>query len=340
MSIQESEQALLDFLLSWHGGIIPIIPTSDFAAMCIDLHFDVLSEKFLLPSIAKKQRLICEYMDKYKQIELAQSYNIRMAKSIVAELDKDEKTIFDKVASSIGYPCIMKPRISAKGNKTDIKRIESESGLAEAINYYRQKKYNEILIQEFVFKKNELCCFGCITENSRKAYFGTLKKIRYYPYEAGASLSFACFTKNEKMIYNVIDLLTDIGYSGLFDFELLETDEGDYLLNEINFRNSGNTWALVKNGLNIPYIWVSDAEGEEISLAKSEEVFEDEKYFMNETSDIHHVYDRRISASSWIADLLHTSAFNKMWIKDLSGTIPWYWQMISQKCGRNKVKKS
>ena len=86
----------------------------------------------------------------------------------------------------------------------------------------------------------------------------------------------------EKIVNDIIDMLTDIGYSGLFDFELFELNDGGYLLNEINFRNSGNTWALIKNGLNIPYIWVKDAEGEDISVDNSKEAFEKEKYFMNE----------------------------------------------------------
>lgn len=325
--IQESEQDVLNYLLSWDGMKIPIIPTSDYAAMCIDMHYSILSNKFILPSIAKQEHQICKFMDKYKQIELASQYDIRMAKSIVEKLAKDDEAICNAVLCSVGYPCIMKPCISAEGSKSDIKCVENKTELAEAIIYYRSRHYREILIQELIDKKNELCCFGCVTENGRKAYYGTLKKLRYFPYEGGASLSYACFTPNIRIVNDVVHLLISIGYSGLFDFELFETNEG-FLLNEINFRNSGNTWALVKNGLNTPYIWFCDAIGEETITENIPQIFEDEKYFMNETADIHHVYDRKIRMSSWIVDLLRTSAFNKLWIKDIPGTIPWYKEMI------------
>lgn len=43
---------------------IPVIPTSDFATMCIDKNYEFLSKKLLLPSIHECQGEIFEYKDK------------------------------------------------------------------------------------------------------------------------------------------------------------------------------------------------------------------------------------------------------------------------------------
>lgn len=127
----------------------------------------------------------------------------------------------------------------------------------------------------------------------------------------------------------MIEFLKKIGYNGLFDFEMFAVGN-DFILNEINFRNSGNSWALIQNGLNAPAIWVDDVYG--VSCLKTDTVFaRPDCYFMNETSDIHYVLDKKISFGNWLYQLNRVSAFNKFDKNDIRGTLPWYWDMIVSK---------
>lgn len=72
---EEEEEELVKQILLFHtiDDKPVIIPTSDFAAYCIDYHYDLLCKGFRLPSINKKQGQIVQYMDKYEQKKLPKS---------------------------------------------------------------------------------------------------------------------------------------------------------------------------------------------------------------------------------------------------------------------------
>ena len=295
---------------------IPVIPTSDYAAMCIDVNYSRLSEKCILPSIKEKEGLIYEYMDKYIQKNIADKYDIKMAKTIKLALPVNKDNF------NIVYPCVLKPVISAKGLKSDIIFVNNENELCNALDGYYKKGYKEVLIQEFISKDYEVCIFGCLTRGSKEFYCGALKKIRYSPVGDGASLSYAQFIKVDDRYKKVISLLKEIGYNGLFDIEIFSV--GDLLyLNEINFRNSGNTWAIVNRGINAPVIWVKDCFKEQISVSQKHYI-EDNSFFMNETADLRNVLKRKVDIFRWIVDLFKTRSFNKFWIKDIRGSLVWY----------------
>ena len=64
-----------------------IVPTSDFAARTIDENYDNLSKTFLLPSIGEEQGKIAEYMDKYEQYKIAVKHGLRMARSVIVDVN-------------------------------------------------------------------------------------------------------------------------------------------------------------------------------------------------------------------------------------------------------------
>lgn len=296
---------------------IPIIPTSDFAEYCIDKNLNILSRKCKVPSIKDNQGAIYQLMDKYAQKQFADQHGLPMAKSVVLS------TAIRGTALQDGwkYPVILKPIISAEGKKEDIVIVNNSQSLTDSINKYKNNGYRSVLMQEFIHKDYEICVFGCITQNSRDIFCGALKKIRYSPVGDGASLSFAEFIPVSEEILGYVRVLKDIGYDGLFDIELFAVGN-DLYLNEINFRNSGNTWSIVKNGINAPYIWVQDAIGEKIH--STEKTIQEKLYFMNETADFKNVLLGKIDVLSWVRDLTRTSAFNKFWLHDIRGSIAWY----------------
>lgn len=314
--VPTNEEKLIDVLMTKSSeNKVAVIPTSDFAALCIDNHYDELKQYFYLPSISGKQGAIAQWMDKYFQFKSLSDAGFQIARTSKIDLEN-----VDEELSKWQYPVVFKPVVSAYGAKSDIVVIND---FDEAIKYSKvlfDKGYTEILIQEYIQKEYELVCFGSITTNGRSPYYGTLKKIRYYPYNGGASLSYAKYIDANVVVSPIINYLRDMGYNGLFDIELFYLN-GEVYINEINFRNSGNTWAIVKKGMNAPMAWVADAFG--IGF-KTAEAIDSKGAFMNETSDLHYLIDRKIGIVHWLRDLLQVRAFNKFWIKDLAGSLIWY----------------
>lgn len=314
----ENEQTIIDSILQLAGNsnTVPVIPTSDFAAMCIDKNYHVLCKKCVLPSIKEKEGLIFKYMDKFSQSKLAKEYGVEMAKTIKIELP------FEREIPEIGYPCVLKPVVSASGLKSDIMFAHNQWEFFSALKKYNSNGYHEVLIQQFIKKDYEVCIFGCITKNSKEVYCGALKKLRYSPIGDGASLSFAQFIKIDKRLESFANLLKNLGYNGLFDIEVFVVGNRLYL-NEINFRNSGNAWAVVNRGINVPVIWIKDCLGEHIN-SETGHFIDDESFFMNETADLRNVIKRNISPFQWMRDVSKTKSFNKFWSKDIKGSLVWY----------------
>lgn len=319
--ICESSEELLTILQDIYNNSkskLFIIPTSDGAQYILDENYNQLKEKFYIPSIDNQQGKIALFMNKYKQIELAEKYGIPTARTVLVDLEKIEQF---SVPDSFPSKCIIKPHISALGTKSDITVINSKTKMNDALYEFKKKGYPKVLLQEFLNKEYELVTFGCYTRNSKEAYYGTLKKLRVYPYEGGSSLTYAQFVDLPAEFESILWMMKDLNFNGLFDIETFMVN-GKLYLNEINFRNSGNTWALVKNGMNTPYIWICDISGQKIETDKK--VMRAGTFFMNETADLHYILDHRINLFSWLRDLYHVKAFNKFWIKDLPGSFVWY----------------
>lgn len=67
----------------------------------------------------------------------------------------------------------------------------------------------------------------------------------------------------EKLLEKVIGELSSEGFRGMFDIEVFATRDGA-VLNEINFRQSGNMFACLDGGMSLPLLWTLDAAGEVI----------------------------------------------------------------------------
>ena len=316
--VSENEEELISILLSVESASkIAVIPTSDFAAICIDKHYNKLNEKFFMPSISGEQGKIAKCMDKYYQYKMLSGAGYKVAQTALLKLEDNEK---NDALDNFNFPLVLKPVVSAYGQKCDIVISKTKEAVLTSLEDLKERGYSEILVQEFVDKEYELVCFGSITPKTKSLYYGTLKKIRYYPYEGGASLSYAEYVDADKKVLPIINYLADSGYNGLFDIELFVVND-DIYINEINYRNSGNTWAIVKNGVNAPAAWVAETIGEEFFVSQKTIA---SGAFMNETSDLHYIFDRKINVFKWLRDLFRVKAFNKFWLKDLKGSLAWY----------------
>lgn len=303
--IVPEETTQIDTILkkySNHKNKIAIIPTSDYAAHYLDKNYYWLSKSFFLPSINNTGGHIVELMNKYTQYELAKSNNISMANCKIIKLDK---------SSTIGnitydhFPCILKPLASIDGEKSDIQICNDINAFHKIIDTIKGLGYSRILVQDYIDYDTECGLIGCI-HNGKIILPGMIKKRRIYPQKRGNnSYSDIIFLPKNKEIKKIVDLLRKINFSGMFDIEIFIKNNTIYL-NEINFRNSGNTFAYCYNKIFIANLWVKMVFNE--SIEKDKKVISNEFSYIDEYLERKQLFAKNISLFEFIKTRLKTKA--------------------------------
>ena len=121
-----------------------IIPCSDLAEYAIDVNYDKLSNKYIMPGFYKNPGLVVKMMDKYEQKKWADKNGILMAKSWLII----KKNGLFKFPDNLKYPCIIKPNVSAFGKKSDIRIINNKQELIDESENYNKSDYKELMLQE------------------------------------------------------------------------------------------------------------------------------------------------------------------------------------------------
>ncbi len=324
--VQENEEDIISTLLDLKNPEEKkaIIPCTDFTALVIDLNASALLDYYILPGFQENYGKVAFLMDKYNQKLLADEYGIPMAKSWKCGLINGHFTL----PSDLVCPCIIKPLVSAYGCKNDIIIANHEEEVNNALVEFESKKYKEIIIQEFLIKEFECCAYGCIVQNRNKYYGGIVRKLREFPPNGGGSLTYAKFIQDKRineLLKKIQDMLWKEKYSGLYDIELLVCKNGIYL-NEINFRHSGNGYALIKNGIPAPYIWYIAAVGKE--TCSFPRTVNKETFHMDEINEVTHLKANNVSIFKFLWSVLHTKAFSVFSFKDIPGTFAFYYPFL------------
>ena len=290
-----------------------IITCSDLAQYTIDKYYKELSKYYFIPGFKNKPGLVCNLMNKFEQKRWAEENNILMAKSWLITKNNE---VFH-IPTDLKYPCIVKPNISAFGKKDDIRIFNNNEELINELGNYNKSEYKELIIQEFLKKEFEICAIGCIGVN-KKNYGRIIKKIRENPPKGGGSLTFAQFiidAEIQKQVNIVIDKLIREGYNGQYDIEFFKCENGIYL-NEINFRHSGNGYALIKSKIPAPYIWYLTAKGVETKI-KFKQKIRKTFYFIDDFNELASLKKKYINFFTFIKDFICANAHSILSISDL-----------------------
>ena len=147
--IDDNEKELLNVLKQYGDEQLKdvLFPASDFAEFVIDSNYDTLSARFVFPGFVGKPGEVCRRMDKWNQYLFAKEHGIPMAPSFLIDTNRPV------VPPELEFPCIVKPRISAMGSKTDIAICENKYALLDTITEYRQNGYSDCLAQLFIKKE-------------------------------------------------------------------------------------------------------------------------------------------------------------------------------------------
>lgn len=312
--VNDNEEDILKWLLkNKRNNRVIIFPCSDIAEYTIDKNYEMIKDSYIIPGFIDRPGRVVFLMDKAEQKRWAEKNGIKMAKTWNIKIKENKYSI----PNNIEYPCILKPRISAFGEKSDIRIANNRDEFTRALYELSEKEYTDVLIQKFLKKEYEICAHGCIINDKHKYYGGVIKKIKEYPPKGGGSLTLAKFIHDEELLGKVdfvIGKLYEEGYRGMYDIEFLICDKKVYL-NEINFRHSGNGYALIKNGIKAPFIWYNSVIGNNIN-GESCKIIKKDAYHMDELGEWRLYRKKYITFKELVSDIRKSSFFARLDKKD------------------------
>lgn len=246
-------------LLNEYGGVCetgnkPVVICSDDRTIgYLDNHYNELKDKFVFFNAGEQGR-INDYMDKFRILELAKKHGLNILDSRVVKRGE--------VPEDLQYPVITKSISPNSGGwKSDVFICENAGELAEA---HKKIKSEEVMLQQFVEKKNEYAVEGCSVNKGKTtllsiySIYNYLIKGYYSPYRTSGSFS------NPEIEKGLKAMIEEIGFEGVFDAEFLIGPDDKYYFLEINFRNT--TWSYASDVLGMPlaYLWVKAMNDEKV----------------------------------------------------------------------------
>ena len=242
-SIEEGYQVLL----SNYGNetLKPFVYTcSDDSESFLDLHYNELIDHFYFFNAGEQGR-ITKIMEKEEMIKMAVESGIDIPKTEVVRVGDLPKTL--------RYPILTKAVISTIANwKSNVHICKNEAELLEA---YKTIKGDNIILQEYITKKNELCLDGVSVNGGEEVYLPIQSEyIRFTPSAYGNYIYFQKY-KEMDLLPKIQTIFKKTGYSGVFSMEFLRDKDDNFYFLEINFRNSTWSYAHTHVGVNLPVIW-------------------------------------------------------------------------------------
>lgn len=272
---------IADWLISHSAGNPGrlLLPSDDYSAWAADEELDELRKHYTVPSVADKAGEIIRLMDKNEQKRLAADFNLPMLQST---LIKSEGGHFE-IPPDISFPCFIKPNISMNSTKAKMRKCADMDELAWVLDEYAVSGDFEILAEEYADIKNEYSLLGASTPDGITApcLFRTVRG----GHRERRGVALMGETMPCEGLQPIIDeccrFIQALHYSGLFDADFIETQDGKIYFIELNFRAGASMHAFTEAGVNLPGMF-ADSIIKGIDLEKNCKVEETGKLFISE----------------------------------------------------------
>ena len=247
-----NSQILVDKLmeLSDSDKKMLLIPTDDFTAGMVDAHLDTLREFFRIPHIRNRQDAINRLMRKEIQHELAAAAELPV---VSGHLISTKDGAFE-IPEGISFPCFMKPNTSKNTTKTQMRRCDTQEELKAALEKLSRHADVEMLVEDYLDIKQEYALLGLSTPDGVIApgFFTTV--AGGHGSRKGVTLSGRlCDTEpHQKLIDDICRFIGTLEYEGLFDVDLIETQDGVMYFVELNLRYGASGYAVTGSGVDLP----------------------------------------------------------------------------------------
>ena len=298
---------------------IPIIASCDDAALILEENKESLSNRYII-EFAKGRYSIEELLGKDLQVELAISAGFNVPRSWLNEH-------LLKIPKDIEYPCLIKPLVSSKGAKSDIRICRDEAVLKH--NLRSLEHTTKVIIQQYIERDYEISILGCGLRNGDTIIPCIENKLTLYPKYTGLEcLADMQPLRDEAIITCIKSLIKEIGYVGLFSVEMMHSKTDDkFYFTEINLRNDGANSFVYKYGVNLPLMHIQDLKGEKISIPES---FNPGYYIW----DMHHflsMLHRDISIRLWWNEIKKSKGFLTYFAEDKKPFFKQYTNWVLEK---------
>lgn len=278
---------------------------SDDTSLLLDKHYLELKDRFFFTN---GQGALEKYLDKYELCNLALNCGI--------DVPQEELLTVGTLPTTLKYPVITKAVTSATGVGWKEQSFICENK-QELLQAYKKINAQSVLVQEYIRKKNELCIDG-ISINGGEQIFMPYA-CSYYRFPQGSYGNYMYYSpfRNDELIKKITMLIRRAKFSGIFCIEfLIGPDDKLYFL-EVNFRNSGWSYAFTYGGYNLPIRWaISSLEGK---ISKEDFQYLEKFNAMEEICELRdckNIYG--ISFWGWLKDFLKCDCcliYNKKDIK-------------------------
>lgn len=247
-------EKLLNSDLSTGDELIPIVCCCDKAALAVNDRYEELMKKGYVTEHSLGELSFSQYFEKDVQVKLAEEAKFNVPKSYVINS-------FQDVPEDLTYPCLIKPLVSCKGAKSDIRICHNFDELKEQ---YNSLQFTErVILQQYIDRDYEISILGCGLSNGGCIIPAVEDKLTLYPKYVGLECLANVHPIEDKDIVDSIKaLVRNIGYIGLFSVEMMHNkQDGKFYFTEINMRNDGAQSFIYKYGVNLPECHVRDLLG-------------------------------------------------------------------------------
>ena len=319
---------LLDNVIERKSDVV-IIPCSDSAAIALYANKERLQSKgFLCGGGIYKSTEVLSFFDKSTQVKNANMVGFDVPISSVIN-DKSD-LLQNKV-----YPCLIKPLVSAKGAKNQIRICRNYEELLK--EYLSIGCSPNVILQQYIDRDYEISILGCALKDGTCVIPAVEEKLTLYPKLVGLEcLANIKPLTDGKIRDNISALIKKIGYVGLFSVEMMHCkDDEKVYFTEINLRNDGAQSFILKYGVNLPLVHVYDLLG--LPIPEFSDFFPG--YYIWDMHHLKSLLSLDISIVQWGKEILKSKGF-LMYDKKDNG--PFYRQYIYmlKKCFNRKRVKS
>lgn len=238
----------LDLIIEKYGNerLKPfLIASSDKDVIFLDQNYERLKDHFYFSNCGEAG-MFTKYMNKEENAAVAKR------NGLLGPREEHVKT--GELPKNLNYPVITKALVTTVGAwKGDVFICNNETELVEA---YKKIKSPELIIQEFIVKKNELSVHGMSIGGGKCIMPFKIDYIRLYKEAYGHYMTFHLFNEYEELYKKIQATIKEMNYSGLFEAEFIQDKNGELYFLEINMRHA--TWGngVTHAGVNLPYLWI------------------------------------------------------------------------------------
>lgn len=245
-SIEEGYNLLIEKYGN-HTEKVFVYASDDQVTNYMDARYEDIKDKFVFYNAGANGR-IAEFQRKDNILELAEKHGLQYLKTYVVK--KGE------IPVNIEYPIITKAIISTIDNwKDDMIICRNEEELKTAYEIIRS---NDLLLQKYIEKKNELCLEGYSVDRGKKTIITIASKYNYQLKDSYSPYMTCSNLNNSELERKLAAMIQEVGFEGIFEIEFLVDQDDELYFLEINFRNSTWSYASTVAGMPMPVLW---AEG-------------------------------------------------------------------------------